>query len=419
MKKILSILLTATMLLGMASFGVFADEAPDYTSIDSVEEYVEFAKAVDAGTYTNGADHKVNVDLDFTGYNAEDVVISNQVRDLQLNFQGHTVSGLVREVTLTDHGNVGMLIDNAPNYVEILNVKIKDCKLVVNCPLNDKGYAPWAMVGGVIGKADRAYVNNVDFENVTIELNGPGAVGLAYGEKLWNDYRGPDIAISTKNVVVNATSTDAKVGLVIGRMGEVNDDTISITKLDITNTTINSSNEVTATTYDGDAKVTHVSLKEGVTANFALVDNAVGYCDHGETEVKNAVDETCTEKGYSGDTYCKACGIKLADGEEIDAKGHGETEVQGKVDATETEKGYTGDKVCKDCGETVEEGEEIPALGSGDEGDVTPPPTGDVTPPPTGDVTPPPTGDVMIVLSVVAVIALAGALIVSKKRSVC
>ena len=174
MKKIVSIVMAVAMLLSMASLSVFADAAPDYTSIDSVEEYVEFAKAVDAGTYTKNADHKVTVDLDFAGYDAEDVAISKQVGDLQLNFQGHTVSGLVREVTLADHGNVGLIVDNAGNYVEILNVKIKDCKLVVNCPGNDKGYEPWAMVGGLIGRADRAYVNSVDFENYTIELNGPG-----------------------------------------------------------------------------------------------------------------------------------------------------------------------------------------------------------------------------------------------------
>lgn len=363
MKKILSTALVTAMFASMAPLaGVFADAAPDYTSIDSVEEYVEFAKAVDAGTYTNNADHKVNVDLDFTGYNAEDVVITNQVRDLQLDFQGHTVSGLIREVTLTDHGNVGLLIDNAPNYVEILNVKIKDCKLVVNCPTNDKGYNPWAMVGGVIGRADRAYVNNVDFENVTIELNGPGAVGLAYGEKTWQDWRGPDIAIATKNVVVNATDADAKVGLVIGRMGDVDGDTISITKLDITNTTINSTNEVTATTYAGANDATHISLKEGVTANFALVDNATGYvCPHTNTKVENAKE------------------------------------------ATETEDGYTGDKICEDCGETVESGTTIPKSEPN-------PGTNEENPPKTGDAI-----TVMIAISAVAMAAIA--LAVSKKRS--
>lgn len=42
----------------------------------------------------------------------------------------------------------------------------------------------------------------------------------------------------------------------------------------------------------------------------------------GGTELKNKKDATCTEKGYSGDTYCKGCGEKLSDGTEIPAIGH-------------------------------------------------------------------------------------------------
>lgn len=366
MKKTLSFVLVAAMLLCMIpALGVFADAAPDYTSIDSVEEYVEFAKAVDAGTYTNNADHKVNVDLDFTGYDAEDVVISKQVGDLQLDFQGHTVSGIVRDVTLTDHGNVGLLIDNAPNWVEILNVKIKDCKLVVNCPINDKGYAPWAMVGGVIGRADRAYTNNVDFENVTIELNGPGAVGLAYGEKTWNDFRGPDIAIATKNVVVKAPDAEG-VGLVIGRMGDVNDDTISVTALNVTDTTIAAKNEITATAYVGTGSADHITLKEGVVATVSLVDNATGYtCPHKNTEIKDAKE------------------------------------------ATETEEGYTGDKVCNDCGATVEEGTTIPKVE----------PAPDTTEQPTTNEESPKTGDATLALVALSVVSLLGMAVVAKKRA--
>ena len=82
---------------------------------------------------------------------------------------------------------------------------------------------------------------------------------------------------------------------------------------------------------------------------------------HGETELKNAKDATCTEKGYTGDKVCKDCGKTVEAGTEIaiDADAHGETELKNAKDATCTEKGYTGDKVCKDCGKTVEAGTEI------------------------------------------------------------
>ena len=43
--------------------------------------------------------------------------------------------------------------------------------------------------------------------------------------------------------------------------------------------------------------------------------------DGGE-EVKNAKAATCTEKGYTGDTYCKGCNVKLTDGTDIPATGH-------------------------------------------------------------------------------------------------
>ena len=42
----------------------------------------------------------------------------------------------------------------------------------------------------------------------------------------------------------------------------------------------------------------------------------------GGTEIKNAKAATCTEKGYTGDTYCKGCNAKLSDGKDIPAAGH-------------------------------------------------------------------------------------------------
>lgn len=42
-------------------------------------------------------------------------------------------------------------------------------------------------------------------------------------------------------------------------------------------------------------------------------------CLHDETEVKNATITSCTEGGYSGDTYCKLCGELLAEGQQIEA----------------------------------------------------------------------------------------------------
>lgn len=70
--------------------------------------------------------------------------------------------------------------------------------------------------------------------------------------------------------------------------------------------------------------------------------------DGGE-EVKNAKAATCTEKGYTGDTYCKGCGVKLSDGTEIPATGHDLKHTDAKR-ATSFVAGNTEYWHCEDCG---------------------------------------------------------------------
>ena len=86
-------------------------------------------------------------------------------------------------------------------------------------------------------------------------------------------------------------------------------------------------------------------------------------CDHENTEIRGAVAATCTEPGYTGDTYCIDCGEKLATGEAIEATGHGETQLRNAKEPTCTEAGYTGDTHCTVCGEKLAEGEAIAPLG--------------------------------------------------------
>ena len=60
-------------------------------------------------------------------------------------------------------------------------------------------------------------------------------------------------------------------------MGDVDGDTITVTKLDVTDTTITSKNEISASTYVGTGSASHISLTDGVTPTVTLVDNATGY----------------------------------------------------------------------------------------------------------------------------------------------
>ena len=85
-------------------------------------------------------------------------------------------------------------------------------------------------------------------------------------------------------------------------------------------------------------------------------------CAHANTEVRNAKDATCTEPGYTGDTYCKDCGEKIGTGTAIPAKGHTEV-IDEAVAATCTTPGKTEGKHCSVCNEVLVAQEEIPAKG--------------------------------------------------------
>ena len=68
----------------------------------------------------------------------------------------------------------------------------------------------------------------------------------------------------------------------------------------------------------------------------------------GETQLKNVVEATCTEDGYTGDTYCADCNKKLQSGTVIHATGHSLEQVD-RVDPTHFAPGYTEHWQCTDC----------------------------------------------------------------------
>lgn len=141
----------------------------------------------------------------------------------------------------------------------------------------------------------------------------------------------------------------------------------------------------------------------------------------GNTYLKDQKEATCYEEGYTGDTYCSDCNVKIKDGTviaktahnpasvwttdetdhwkvcqtvgcgnlidkaphsggeatcvtkavcsvcgvqygEVNVSNHKHTEVRDAKDATEQEKGYTGDTWCADCNKKVAEGKDIEKL---------------------------------------------------------
>lgn len=125
----------------------------------------------------------------------------------------------------------------------------------------------------------------------------------------------------------------------------------------------------------------------------------------GATILKNKVNPSCTENGFSGDTYCKDCDTKLSSGTVIERTGHtwnsgtvtkaatcnqkgiktytcsvckdtkteeiatnssshtGETVVKNAVAATCSKEGYSGDTYCKDCDKKLSSGKNIEKTG--------------------------------------------------------
>lgn len=117
--------------------------------------------------------------------------------------------------------------------------------------------------------------------------------------------------------------------------------------------------------------------EDGETANTYEVALEHG-CRHENTEIRDAKEATCTEEGYTGDTYCTTCGDMIEKGSTIGKLDH-TTELINAKEATCIEEGYTGDTYCTDCGDMIEEGEAIPVNDnhSWDGGVVTVEPTED------------------------------------------
>ncbi len=83
----------------------------------------------------------------------------------------------------------------------------------------------------------------------------------------------------------------------------------------------------------------------------------------GGTHLEHEKAATCTEKGYTGDTYCSGCGEKIADGSEIPTKPH----TPGEKWVIENGKKV---KKCTECGAIAETAPRMPGDVDGD-GEIT------------------------------------------------
>ena len=220
------------------------------------------------------------------------------------------------------------------------------------------------LVGGLVGEMEKSSLTNgYSTGKITVSESGGSSVGAAVG---WAD---------TLSNVYYLEGTSEKG---VGRDGTAAAKTADELK----------------------AKTMPAALGNGfkrdlgnINGGYPVLSWQTSDCKHtGGIEIKDAKDATCTENGYTGDTYCKDCGDKLESGKVIPAAGHkggtatckdkavcevcqqpygeldknnhtGGTEVKDAKDATCTENGYTGDTCCKGCGAKLESGTVIPAAG--------------------------------------------------------
>ena len=102
---------------------------------------------------------------------------------------------------------------------------------------------------------------------------------------------------------------------------------------------------------------------EGCRYLYCSICQAAVHCNHDSTRLEGVLEPSCSEAGYTGDTYCCFCGELLAKGEEIPERGHREIEMRDHIPVTCTESGYTGDHYCLICGQMVREGIVLDPLG--------------------------------------------------------
>ena len=216
-----------------------------------------------------------------------------------------------------------------------------------SCKFKSVAYAP--------GKAYNR--TNADLKDVKIDVNGTlTALGAIYTTK-----GGADICSSGGTGVYSQQGTPGTETVTHQYNSSSNDISITITPAKLHNA--DGTYTETANASAGDT-INYVSGVWGGTP-----------CAHENTELRNAKEATCTEPGYTGDTYCKDCGEKIGTGTAIPAKGHTEV-IDEAVAATCTTPGKTEGKHCSVCNEILVAQEVIPAKGhSWDKGVITTSPT--------------------------------------------
>ena len=179
-RKILSLLLSFTLCLTLLPMAAFAEE-PDKISITTVDELLQFAKAVDNGEYDDKTDAVVSLDadLDLTGVAWKPIgSVFDGDGNLQHYFSGkfygngHTISNLdfSENYGKTEYPSFGF-------FSEVYGAEISGLTIQGKLDVSNSGYVYFGTVAGVAENSKISdCVSDVSFTDTDKYINGPAAL---------------------------------------------------------------------------------------------------------------------------------------------------------------------------------------------------------------------------------------------------
>ena len=354
--------------------------ANEYTYISVTASFVGTKSATIPFVGSNGL-FKLGTDGQFTKryIPAQDRMVFTISGEASLNSIAMSVAGVSvdsKDYVLPINNNLDIVITSGTTTIEkdaallpgvtVLIAKDAELKVASGASLYVYDDAEWSP-NYVWGS------NSSGIQPVSYSPSGKGSRGIADAKVDVNGVLTVEGAVYTTATGANITSSEgtgkyAQVGApgTSNKTYQFNQNSNEYIGVDITPAKLHNADGSYTETKDAAAGTT-INYLDGVWGGKP--------CSHKNTEIRNAKAATCTEDGYSGDTYCKDCNEKISDGKIIPATGHKEETVPGKA-ATCTETGLTDGIKCSVCGEVIKEQEVILATGhQWDEGKVTTVPT--------------------------------------------
>ena len=179
-RKILSLLLSFTLCLTLLPMAAFAEE-PDKISITTVDELLQFAKAVDNGEYDDKTDAVVSLDadLDLTGVAWTPIGSVFAADGTLLHYfsgkfygNGHTISNLdfSENYGKTEYPSFGF-------FSEVYGAEISGLTIQGKLDVSNSGYVFFGTVAGVAENSKISdCVSDVSFTDTDKYINGPAAL---------------------------------------------------------------------------------------------------------------------------------------------------------------------------------------------------------------------------------------------------